>query len=219
MYPVSLRFMLVFNLHFPRRNDSGGSAHSAFGPLLPNGTPSQLVPKWVFPSDIISSDLVFKFYGLCIWCCAAYGQCLNANGNAFPSFLQARKPEKRHDLTDRRVHYEEVSHILHQLWQWCPSPKRNPRHCEKPYPQLLQFHSRPQPGNTQPAALQCAWPSRGKVELKIFTSMFPFTVEETISTQPTSAQPRIISLADSRRSLKKIQVRLWWFPASRPYPV
>ncbi|XP_075878597.1 nuclear envelope pore membrane protein POM 121 isoform X2 [Nelusetta ayraudi] len=28
-----------------RRNDSGGSAHSAFGPLLPNGTPSQLVPK------------------------------------------------------------------------------------------------------------------------------------------------------------------------------
>ncbi|XP_006785271.1 nuclear envelope pore membrane protein POM 121 [Neolamprologus brichardi] len=29
----------------PRRNDSGGSAHSAFEPLLPNGTPSQLVPK------------------------------------------------------------------------------------------------------------------------------------------------------------------------------
>ncbi|XP_074528247.1 nuclear envelope pore membrane protein POM 121 [Halichoeres trimaculatus] len=28
-----------------RRNDSGGSAHSAFGPLLPNGAPSQLVPK------------------------------------------------------------------------------------------------------------------------------------------------------------------------------
>ncbi|XP_042355531.1 nuclear envelope pore membrane protein POM 121 [Plectropomus leopardus] len=28
-----------------RRNDSGGSAHSAFEPLLPNGTPSQLVPK------------------------------------------------------------------------------------------------------------------------------------------------------------------------------
>uniref|UniRef100_A0A3Q4BID1 Uncharacterized protein n=1 Tax=Mola mola TaxID=94237 RepID=A0A3Q4BID1_MOLML len=28
-----------------RRNDSGGSAHSAFGPLLLNGTPSQLVPK------------------------------------------------------------------------------------------------------------------------------------------------------------------------------
>ncbi|TMS14657.1 Nuclear envelope pore membrane protein POM 121 [Larimichthys crocea] len=28
-----------------RRNDSGGSAHSAFGPILPNGTPSQLVPK------------------------------------------------------------------------------------------------------------------------------------------------------------------------------
>ncbi|XP_051257294.1 nuclear envelope pore membrane protein POM 121 isoform X7 [Dicentrarchus labrax] len=28
-----------------RRNESGGSAHSAFGPLLPNGTPSQLVPK------------------------------------------------------------------------------------------------------------------------------------------------------------------------------
>uniref|UniRef100_A0A3Q3X2T0 Uncharacterized protein n=1 Tax=Mola mola TaxID=94237 RepID=A0A3Q3X2T0_MOLML len=27
-----------------RRNDSGGSAHSAFGPLLLNGTPSQLVP-------------------------------------------------------------------------------------------------------------------------------------------------------------------------------
>ncbi|XP_059207247.1 nuclear envelope pore membrane protein POM 121 [Centropristis striata] len=28
-----------------RRNDSGGSAHSAFERLLPNGTPSQLVPK------------------------------------------------------------------------------------------------------------------------------------------------------------------------------
>ncbi|XP_024121794.1 nuclear envelope pore membrane protein POM 121 [Oryzias melastigma] len=28
-----------------RRNDSGGSAHSAFEPLLPNGAPSQLVPK------------------------------------------------------------------------------------------------------------------------------------------------------------------------------
>ncbi|KAM9729058.1 nuclear envelope pore membrane protein POM 121 [Menidia menidia] len=28
-----------------RRNDSGGSAHSAFESLLPNGTPSQLVPK------------------------------------------------------------------------------------------------------------------------------------------------------------------------------
>ncbi|XP_017275304.1 nuclear envelope pore membrane protein POM 121 isoform X2 [Kryptolebias marmoratus] len=28
-----------------RRNDSGGSSHSAFEPLLPNGTPSQLVPK------------------------------------------------------------------------------------------------------------------------------------------------------------------------------
>ncbi|XP_060912424.1 nuclear envelope pore membrane protein POM 121 [Labrus mixtus] len=28
-----------------RRNDSGGSAHSAFGSLLPNGAPSQLVPK------------------------------------------------------------------------------------------------------------------------------------------------------------------------------
>ncbi|XP_032389414.1 nuclear envelope pore membrane protein POM 121 isoform X2 [Etheostoma spectabile] len=28
-----------------RRNDSGGSAHSAFEPLLPNGMPSQLVPK------------------------------------------------------------------------------------------------------------------------------------------------------------------------------
>ncbi|XP_063751690.1 nuclear envelope pore membrane protein POM 121 [Eleginops maclovinus] len=28
-----------------RRNDSIGSAHSAFEPLLPNGTPSQLVPK------------------------------------------------------------------------------------------------------------------------------------------------------------------------------
>ncbi|XP_040907379.1 nuclear envelope pore membrane protein POM 121 [Toxotes jaculatrix] len=28
-----------------RRNDSGGSAHSAFEPLLPNGTPSLLVPK------------------------------------------------------------------------------------------------------------------------------------------------------------------------------
>ncbi|KAM4727087.1 nuclear envelope pore membrane protein POM 121 [Anableps anableps] len=28
-----------------RRNDSDGSAHSAFEPLLPNGTPSQLVPK------------------------------------------------------------------------------------------------------------------------------------------------------------------------------
>uniref|UniRef100_UPI0037E84E0D nuclear envelope pore membrane protein POM 121 n=1 Tax=Semicossyphus pulcher TaxID=241346 RepID=UPI0037E84E0D len=28
-----------------RRNDSGGSSHSAFGPLLPNGTPSLLVPK------------------------------------------------------------------------------------------------------------------------------------------------------------------------------
>ncbi|XP_040006036.1 nuclear envelope pore membrane protein POM 121 isoform X2 [Xiphias gladius] len=28
-----------------RRNDSGGSAHSAFEPLLPNGTLSQLVPK------------------------------------------------------------------------------------------------------------------------------------------------------------------------------
>ncbi|XP_053298107.1 nuclear envelope pore membrane protein POM 121 [Pleuronectes platessa] len=28
-----------------RRNDSEGSAHSAFEPLLPNGTPSQLVPK------------------------------------------------------------------------------------------------------------------------------------------------------------------------------
>ncbi|XP_034539005.1 nuclear envelope pore membrane protein POM 121 [Notolabrus celidotus] len=28
-----------------RRNDSGGSSHSAFGPLLPNGAPSQLVPK------------------------------------------------------------------------------------------------------------------------------------------------------------------------------
>uniref|UniRef100_A0A3Q3J4P3 POM121 transmembrane nucleoporin n=1 Tax=Monopterus albus TaxID=43700 RepID=A0A3Q3J4P3_MONAL len=28
-----------------RRNDSGGSAHSAFESVLPNGTPSQLVPK------------------------------------------------------------------------------------------------------------------------------------------------------------------------------
>ncbi|CAF97317.1 unnamed protein product, partial [Tetraodon nigroviridis] len=28
-----------------RRNDSGGSAHSAFKPFLPNGTPSQLVPQ------------------------------------------------------------------------------------------------------------------------------------------------------------------------------
>ncbi|XP_057677861.1 nuclear envelope pore membrane protein POM 121 [Corythoichthys intestinalis] len=28
-----------------RRNDSSGSAHSAFEPLLPNGAPSQLVPK------------------------------------------------------------------------------------------------------------------------------------------------------------------------------
>uniref|UniRef100_A0A096MDV8 POM121 transmembrane nucleoporin n=1 Tax=Poecilia formosa TaxID=48698 RepID=A0A096MDV8_POEFO len=28
-----------------RRNDSDGSSHSAFEPLLPNGTPSQLVPK------------------------------------------------------------------------------------------------------------------------------------------------------------------------------
>ncbi|KAM7373919.1 hypothetical protein PAMP_006607 [Pampus punctatissimus] len=28
-----------------RRNDSGGSAHSAFESLMPNGTPSQLVPK------------------------------------------------------------------------------------------------------------------------------------------------------------------------------
>uniref|UniRef100_A0A1A8CB63 POM121 membrane glycoprotein (Rat) n=1 Tax=Nothobranchius kadleci TaxID=1051664 RepID=A0A1A8CB63_NOTKA len=28
-----------------RRNDSGGSSHSAFEPLLPNGAPSQLVPK------------------------------------------------------------------------------------------------------------------------------------------------------------------------------
>ncbi|KAF7641144.1 hypothetical protein LDENG_00292210, partial [Lucifuga dentata] len=28
-----------------RRNDSGGSAHSAFEPLLPNGTQPQLVPK------------------------------------------------------------------------------------------------------------------------------------------------------------------------------
>ncbi|XP_037126064.1 nuclear envelope pore membrane protein POM 121 isoform X2 [Syngnathus acus] len=28
-----------------RRNDSGGSAHSAFEPLLPNGAPLQLVPK------------------------------------------------------------------------------------------------------------------------------------------------------------------------------
>nr|XP_033503448.1 nuclear envelope pore membrane protein POM 121 [Epinephelus lanceolatus] len=32
-------------LSFAGRNDSGGSAHSAFEPLLPNGTPSQLVPK------------------------------------------------------------------------------------------------------------------------------------------------------------------------------
>lgn len=35
----------LIHFHFPRRNDSGGSAHSAFEPLLPNGTPSQLVPK------------------------------------------------------------------------------------------------------------------------------------------------------------------------------
>lgn len=31
----------------PRRSDSGGSSHSAFEPLLANGAPSQLVPKWV----------------------------------------------------------------------------------------------------------------------------------------------------------------------------
>ena len=42
---VKVVCMFVIHFHFPRRNDSGGSAHSAFGPLLPNGTPSQLVPK------------------------------------------------------------------------------------------------------------------------------------------------------------------------------
>lgn len=42
------RDLIIYLSSFSRRNDSGGSAHSAFGPLLPNGTPSQLVPKYVF---------------------------------------------------------------------------------------------------------------------------------------------------------------------------
>ncbi|XP_028322973.1 nuclear envelope pore membrane protein POM 121 [Gouania willdenowi] len=38
-----------------RRNESGGSSHSAFEPMLPNGTPSQLVPKPGNLKRVISS--------------------------------------------------------------------------------------------------------------------------------------------------------------------
>lgn len=53
-----------------------------------------------------------------------------------------------------------------------------------------------------------------EVKLLSFLSVFAFAVEETVSTQFSSVQPGIISLSDSRRNLKKTQVRLCWFPAS-----
>lgn len=124
----------------------------------------------------------------------------------FLSFVQAGEPEKRHDVTHGGVYHEEVSHIFHQLWQWCPCPEGNPRHHEEPYPQLLQLFCRPQPGKNHPTPFHCIWLCRDEVKLLSLTSMFAFTEEETVRPQSPSVQHWIISLTDSRRNLKTIQV-------------
>lgn len=60
-----------------RRHDSSGSAHSAFEPLLPNGAPTQLVPKWVWAMPVQNVFLCNTSPDITFECDFAFIQCID----------------------------------------------------------------------------------------------------------------------------------------------